>query len=425
MASIALFLVLLTTPRCVRAGDDPAISSNPGAVNIVTGTGLLGRFLGLPSETGVQLGGVWVGDGNYLFSGGSKPGTASFNSLLVLDLNVDFEKTLKIPGAQFGVEYLQFNGQATNSQAGVVTGYNSLPGPPPLDRTELYQLYWRERLFSDKFIFRIGKTVPSYDFNNVIRPVPVHDHSLDIPAVSGLVFTPVFKNTTLLGALPGYYNSAYGLTATFAPVSKYYASYGIFDGNIADGHQTGLQFTPRFNGYYFNIGETGAAWLLGKSSKPGTFAMGAWDQSGELKSAFNSNNTESSAQGFYAFATQRLWLRNPGADNSGVSGFVQLGINNSHTLFADKYAGAGLTAFGLIPKRPNDSLGAGIAASWLNQNASVPNFRGSEVILQAYYQMPIVNGIYFEPALSYVPNPGQAVNLTAATAVTARMTLLF
>jgi hypothetical protein len=53
-----------------------------------------------------------------------------------VDLSLDLEKLLGIPGAQFGVEFLQFNGENTNGQAGVVTGYNNLPGPPPLDRSE-------------------------------------------------------------------------------------------------------------------------------------------------------------------------------------------------------------------------------------------------------------------------------------------------
>ena len=168
-------------------GSTDGISGNPGAVNILTGTGLLGRLLGFGKDSGVRLGGLWIGDTNYLFSGGADPKTWSFNSLLVVDLSLDLEKLVGIPGAQFGIDFLQFNGQATNDQAGVVPGYNGLPGQPPLDRSELYELWWRQRLFDDKLIFRIGKMVPTYDFNNVLRPVPVQDPSLFVPATSGLI----------------------------------------------------------------------------------------------------------------------------------------------------------------------------------------------------------------------------------------------
>jgi porin len=395
------------------------ISGNPGATNFLTGTGLLGRLLGFGKDSGVRLGGLWIGDANYLFAGGNDPKTWSFNSLLLIDLSLDLEKLLRIPGAQFGVEFLQFNGQATNDQAGVVAGYNSLTGPPPLVRSELYELWWRQRLFDDKLILRIGKTSPTYDFNNVLRPLALTDESYFIPAVSGLIYTPIFINPTLLGAMPGYYNSAYGITATVAPVNNFYVSYGIYDGNIARGEQTGLNVTPRFNGYYFMIGEVGYAWQLGANKMPGTLAAGAWGQTGDLTAA---GITEDGAKGFYAFGSQRLWTRHPGIDNSGITGFFQFGINDSDTMPVNKYFGVGLTGFGLVPGRPKDSMGTGIAVSWLNENLG---FRSSEVMLAAYYQAHVWGDIYVQPTLTHVPNPGQSRSLSPATAITLRATVLF
>ena len=126
-----------------------AIAGNPGAVNIVAGTGELGRLIGLGPESGLRLGGVLVSNGNYLVAGGHAPGDTSFNNLLVTDLDADLEKLAHIPGASFGAALLRFDGQPTNQQAGIVTGYNGLTGAPPLDRTELYELWWRQSLLSD------------------------------------------------------------------------------------------------------------------------------------------------------------------------------------------------------------------------------------------------------------------------------------
>lgn len=309
---------------------NPAISGNPGAVNIVAGTGALGRLLGLGPESGLRLGGVLVSNGNYLISGGNAPDKASFNNLLVTDLDADLDKLAQIPGASFGAALLRFDGQSSNQQAGVVTGYNGLTGAPPLDRTELYELWWRQSFFSERLVVRIGKTVPTYDFGNVVRPVPVQDVSLQIPAVTGLLYTPVFVNPTILGALPGYYNSAYGVTATVAPTGRFYVSLGGFDGNGAHGEQTGLQLAPTFNGYRFYIGETGTAWLLGPNNLPGAFGIGAWDQTGTLTlSAPQGTVAQNGSHGVYAFASQRLWRGSKDGDARGVSGFVQLGANNS------------------------------------------------------------------------------------------------
>jgi carbohydrate-selective porin OprB len=179
---LAVLLIGLTSAGCAQtssaAAESPAIAGNPGAVNIVAGTGALGALLGLDPESGLRLGGVLVSNGNYLISGGNAPGTTSFNNLLLADLDADLDKLARIPGASLGAALLRFDGQSTNQQAGVVTGYNSLTGAPPLHRTELYELWWRQSFFSDKLVVRIGKTVPTYDFGNVVRPVPVQDLSL-------------------------------------------------------------------------------------------------------------------------------------------------------------------------------------------------------------------------------------------------------
>src|SRR5205823_3888056 len=53
-----------TTPDAEAASS--AIAGNPGAVNIVAGTGELGRLIGLGPESGLRLGGVLVSNGNYL-----------------------------------------------------------------------------------------------------------------------------------------------------------------------------------------------------------------------------------------------------------------------------------------------------------------------------------------------------------------------
>jgi porin len=42
-----------------------------------------------------------------------------------------------------------------------------LTEPKPLDRTELYELWWRQSFFEDLLVLRVGKTLPTYDFNSV------------------------------------------------------------------------------------------------------------------------------------------------------------------------------------------------------------------------------------------------------------------
>ena len=97
-------------------------------------------------------------------------------------------------------------------------------------------------------------------------------------------------------------------------------------------------------------------------------------------------------------------------------------MNNTKTLPVKDYFGAGLTGFGLIPFRPDDSVGAGMAWSWLNV---IPPKRPSELMFQAYYQAHLYAGTFFQPAISYIPTPGVNSSFESAWAVTFRFTVLF
>lgn len=424
----------------LRTKPPSAITGNPAAENAMPGTGQLGRLLQLPDDSGLRLGGVWLADSNGLLSGGAQPGKWSFNSTLIIGANVDAEKLLGWKGASFGIQFLQFNGEDTNGQAGSVQGYNSLPGPAPLDRSELYQLWYRQSLFEDRVVFRIGKQVPTFDFNNVARPVSTQDEALSIPSVTGLLYTPVFVNPTLLGAIGGYYNSVSGITISIAPTENTYLRYGFYDGNVARGVQTGMT-GPQFNGYTFNIWEAGMDWILA-DKYPGNFGAGLWYQSGVLEGP--NGISQNGTGGFYMFGSQRVWSNSKDpvvADggktsegknkiviapehhqNASVSTFFQFGVNDSTTLPMNQYVGTGLTGFGLIPHRPDDSAGLGASWAWLNPNLFD---RSSELMFQTYYQAHLFGGTFFQPAASYIPTPGADSSLGGAWALTFRVMVLF
>ncbi len=363
---------------------------------------------------------MWLGDCNWLITGGEKPGAFSCNSALVLDNHIDLKKlTGWWNGGSFGAEFLQLNASPTNDQAGSVQSYNSTSGANPLTRSELYELWIRQELLHGKLVVRLGKVAPTRDFGNVLRPVPTQDAASSIPAVSGLLYTPVFKNPTLFGVLPGFYNSASGVMLNVSPLKRWYINYGAFDGNLARGVQTGLK-GPTFNGYYFQIAETGFVWRLGPNRLPGQAGAGIWRQTGLLHGP--AEISQDGASGRYAFGSQRLWFRDPGRDNSGVSAFFQVGTNNAKTLPINKFLGGGFTGFGLVHSRPSDSAGIGVAWSRLNPNIFK---RNSELMLQTYYQARMANGVYLQPTLTYIPTPGASPTYSAVWAATLHLTILF
>lgn len=413
-------LALSTMAGQAMAQASAAISGNPSATDYsVVGTGWLGRTLGLKDEWGIKLGGLWLADTNLVAAGGTVPGGWTNNQALFLGLHVDAEKLVDWTGASFGVQFLQFNGGETNEQAGTIAGYNSIVGLPPLNRTEILEAWYLQEMMKDVLSMRIGRVIPSYDFGNVLRPVALADVNQNIPAVSGLLWTPVFVNSSMIGAMMGYYNPANGVTVNFTPTKSFYVNVGFYDGNRARGIQTGLS-PPTFNGYWFNIGEIGVNYLLGEGNHPGQFAVGLWRQTGLLSAR---HITEDGTGGFYLFGSQRVaYGVNPSVPTSSISIFYQVGANASQTLPMTQYYGGGITGFGLIGARPGDSIGVGVALSQLNQNLFQ---RQNELMLQAYYQANVFGSIFLQPTVTYIPTPGVSPATPGALTGTLRLTVLF
>ena len=180
---------------------------------------------------------------------------------------------------------------------------------------------------------------------------------------------------------------------------------------------------PDLNGYRFQIGEVGTAWLLGPDHLPGTFAAGVWDQTGTLTLAAPPRTiTQDGTHGVYAFASQRLW-RGTQRRRKGMSGFVQFGAerftdddrdplcrDRRHRVRVDPRPAAG------IPSVP------GLAWSWLNRNRDL---RPQEAMLQAYDQVHVIGAVYLQPALTLSPNPGEKTARSPAVAFTVQSTVLF
>ena len=255
-------------------------SGNPAASDLKVGTGLLGDWLGV-NHHGFRLGGLNISDVNAQLTGGVEPGQWKTDSLTILDASLDLEERIGWKGAELGTELLFYSGGDIGGASGSVMGYNSLDGESPRTRFEVYTLWYRQYLFDETVSVRFGKLVPTYDFNNVVRPNPYSDSVYDIPAVSSAILTPLLISPTQLGVLPGYYNSATGMVTQFRPNDRCYVQYGLYDGNLAAGRQTGLE-GPHFNGRNLHIIEGGADWTLGPEEKPGAFGAGYWKQTGML-----------------------------------------------------------------------------------------------------------------------------------------------
>jgi porin len=423
----------------LSAKEDLNLAVNPRALSGLFYSGILQQALGLSANSPIKVGGVLDLAGNFLASGGLKPSSISGDFVFGLGADVDASRLLNIPGGEFYSSLLEYQGTNSNGQAGSVQDYDALAPSIMFHRLELYELWWRQRLLSDKLIVKIGKINATGEFNQVLIPVPIPEANMQDWTISDLLYAPSGLNPTLFGRLPGYPNTAWGVTASFLPTNNFYASYGLFDGNAARGVQTGLNVGPDINGYKFNIGEIGYAWRLADQGKPGRFGVGVWGQTGTLVTG--NLTSEHGADGFYAFGSQRLWYRDPGVDPSGLIGFLQFGYSNSSANIATRYVGSGLTALGLVPGRPTDSMGVGLAWSKLNPGAyagaiffpdvpfpfaSATSLRPSELMLQADYQLVLIlRRLVLQAAYTAIPTPGERPGIPWANVLSLHLVMIF
>jgi porin len=226
-------------------------------------------------------------------------------------------------------------------------------------------------LFRDELIFRIGKMVQTYDFGNVARSVSVQGDALRIPAVTGLLYTPVFVNPSSV-ACPAAILGMECDGDRGAKRSALCLSWSSMMATAPTVFRPGWQAGRTVNTYRFGIVELGAGWLLGPDHLPGSFGAGGWRQVGTLSlSARNDLITENGTQGLYAFGSQSPWRGQATGDPRSVPAFMQIGVNNSRTMLATSCVGFGLTAFGVVPGQMLDSVGIVVAWSTLNQNQGV------------------------------------------------------
>jgi porin len=394
-------------------------SGNPAATDVQVGNGQLGDWLGV-NENGFRLGGISILDVNAQPTGGDEPGSWTSNSLTILDMSLDMEEWMNCEGGKLGVEFLFYSGGDTNGDSGSVMGYNSLDAGPPRTRFEIYTLWYRQNLLDEMVSVRIGKLVPTFDFNNVVRSVPFAEDAYNIPAVSSALLTPLYLSPTQLGIMPGYYNSATGMVTVLKPNDHLYAEYGIYDGNLAAGRQTGLE-GPHFNGYYLQVAECGGDWTIGQQEKPGALGAGYWKQTGLLSAP---GGNVHGAEGVYLFGSQRLYFERPGESNNGLTAWIQLAATDSDFISTHRYLGSGISYFGPLRYRDNDSAGFAFAYGKMNDDPAT-DLGPQESIYTWYYQYQANPSCYLQPNVTYISTPASRPGLSDVFALTFRAIVVF
>lgn len=89
------------------------------------------------------------------------------------------------------------------------------------------------------------------------------------------------------------------------------------------------------------------------------------------------------------------------------------------------YFGAGLTWVGPFDKENPDTIGLGVAAARLTDDAGAGFTKKYETSVEAFYNFQVTPYFSVKPDLQYILNPGGDASLDNALVLTIRLTVAF
>jgi len=362
------------------------------------------------------------------------------NGLTTVQLQLDTQKAFGL-GGLFNVSGLHIWGgnlsETYLDNLQIVTGIEADP------TIRLWELWYQQQIFSDKFTIKIGEQGLDQEF------MDCHEESLVF--LNSMMGWPMLASADLLGGGPDYPLAALGVRAR-AQMDAITVLAGVFNGspipknspNTQLSNPNGVSFP--LNTCVFAIAELQFTYGgSGASAKPsadgplkGTYKIGAWydsdsfddlqyDDQGVPLASPASNGIPASHHGnysIYGVLNQMIWSSK---DDSKPN--ISVFVRPMFTTLEDRNlinfsVNAGLTvqaplSLAAIVGRADDTFGLGMGVARVSSSASgydkdlefyeptvYTPVRGTETFLEATYQIAATKWLQTQPDIQYVFNPG-------------------
>ncbi len=396
------------------------------------------------SRHGIEIGGVYYGE-TFANTGGFRQGGTYFG-VLELHIDADMDKLGLWKGLCFHTNGFQIHGQSiTADNIGSlmpVSGLDALPS------TRLDELWLEQHLFNDKLAIRVGQLASETEF--VLSEGGAFFLNSTWEWLSSIAFD-------LPSGGPAYPFATPGVRVAITPNDKFQLLTVLYNGDPAppcasqnpqvcnnDGLVFDLDDPPLLmveGAYKHSQGRLAGQVKLGTWYHFGTFQDQRFDIGGNLIAVTGlPGKPLDNDWGLYVIIDQLIW-RLPGSkDPKGVALFGSvIGATPSDRNLVDFYAEGGITFSGMIPHRPDDTLGIGVAYTGISDrvhafdlDSSLPVARNYEALLEICYTMQLAKGWTLQPDFQYiwqpggnVPNPNGLGIVENAAVVGARATLNF
>ncbi|KAA2237760.1 carbohydrate porin [Salinarimonas soli] len=421
-------------PGAPQTSDQPAANSASAPPSIQSSLGPAGDPGGVRSflsSKGIDYSLTYIGEVLRNARGGSRTGTIG-QGRFDLQIDADLDRLLGWKGAAFHTNLYQIHGTGLSryyvNNLLVTSGIEALPS------TRLYELWLEQKFLEGAVAIRAGQLAADTEF------FVSQTAGLFVNSTFGW---PGYAGANLPSGGPAYPLATPGVRVKLAPTDGVTLMVGLFNGDPAgpandiDPQRRNRRGTTfRVNDPPFLIAEGAYAYGLGSkdAALPGTVKVGYWHHFARFDAqrydALGLSLADPSGTGIarrlpgndgvYAIVDQTLY-RPAGAADGGLSAFLRLAASPGDRNLISAYADAGLAYKGLLPGRPNDTAGIGVAYARISDAArgldrdtilftGTPGIvRSREALVEVTYQAEVVPGWTVQPNVQYIARPGGGI----------------
>jgi porin len=399
------------------------------------------------TQAGITPSLTYDGDLADTASGGAKRGT-TYSSALHMQLGLDGGVIAGVPGLTGWLDGLWIGGGEPIGTVGDAQGVSNIAAPNNL---RLYEA-WLQYNFADNHLSFLAGL---YDLNTEFYRLASADLFLNASFGIGAAFAQSgFQGPSI------YPNPNLGVRFTYKPTAETVVRTAVLDGAPLDPQDGSPSPFNRRNGVLLVAEavlldrpdnsipadtESGAdsnpvnrRFRIGRDTNPlaydGKIAIGAWYYTARFDAieAANADGTPTRhhESGAYLLVDHVLF-RLGGDPKRRVTGFVQAGLADPTAERFSNYLGTGLTAFGVLPSRPEDELGIGMAMARNGspyigaQHATGIPVAAAETTFEVSYLVQATPWLAIQPDAQYVIHPNTDPRVPNATVAMVRLEVSF
>lgn len=332
-------------------------------------------------------------------SGGAETGSGS-PSALHLSATVDSRAWHGAGNDIFYVDVLGLGGTSISDRTGDLQG---LDNDEATNTLRVFEAWYQHNFNAQDLSVRLGVQDYNALFDTLDSAGLFINSSFGLDPSIGQVGLSTFPESTL-GGVVRWQNDA-----------GVYLMGGAYDGTPGlPGHPYGTHVEWRNDDGTFSNVEGGVQTAGENGFKLG---VGTWYRSGDYSDPKGA--TRNSNQGLYFIGEKHFASRFIGVP---FSLFAQLGGAEASRNMIDHYVGAGMTLSGLIPGRPDDTTGFGIARAHVSNayRDVTADSAQAETTYELTYQAALGDHFSLQPDVQYIVSPGASAAVDNAWVVGAR-----